>query len=52
MGRKNARLSIQPSISEKVSETAEQTVEEILEEEPTAEIEVVNETILEEKQKK
>lgn len=49
MGRKNARLSIQPSISEKVSETAEQTVEEILEEEPTAEIEVVNETILEEK---
>lgn len=52
MGRKNARLSIQPSISEKVSETVEQTVEEILEEEPTAEIEVVNETILEEKQKK
>ncbi|MFO7158956.1 RNA-binding cell elongation regulator Jag/EloR [Enterococcus faecium] len=49
MGRKNARLSIQPSISEKVSETVEQTVEEILEEEPTAEIEVVNETILEEK---
>ena len=27
MGRKNARLSIQPSISEKVSETVEQTVE-------------------------
>ena len=49
MGRKNARLSIQPSISEKISETVEQTVEEILEEEPTAEIEVVNETILEEK---
>ncbi|SFH86269.1 spoIIIJ-associated protein [Pisciglobus halotolerans] len=47
-GSKNARLSIQPSISEQVSETVEQTVEKILEEELTAEIEVVNETILEE----
>ena len=51
MGRKNAAFD-PAKYQRKVSETVEQTVEEILEEEPTAEIEVVNETILEEKQKK
>ncbi|MGG5359728.1 MULTISPECIES: RNA-binding cell elongation regulator Jag/EloR [unclassified Enterococcus] len=34
MGRKNARVSIEPTLSEVISETVEETVEDILETEP------------------
>lgn len=44
MGRKNARLSIQPNLSETVSETVEETVDEVLEEQPEPVQELVVET--------
>lgn len=40
MGKKNARVSIEPTVAEEITEAVEEVVEEVLETEPVVEVEV------------